>query len=165
MVQQAEPQSVPATSRKDVARNAMRAVQGLMRQMGRLYREFVTPVPKAIPGGYVMMLVSPLPNKAMEMVGEVRVWIYVPEDRNLSIRVRVEWTRNAFGFWYRNEIVLPNVDDSMFELLRKMKEAMFFVKTTADGTVKVASMNRGGFYKFRKNPTKDRAARVGMILG
>ena len=152
-------------SRREIADKMMDAAKGYLRMTGRTKREFVTPVPTSYPGGYISMLVSPLLDGSGKSIGEIRLWIYVAEDRNIPIRVRVEWTRDAFGFWYRNEIVLQNVDDPMVELLKRLKEAMFFVKITADGTVRVASMNRGGFQKIRKSRTRDKAARVGMMMG
>lgn len=153
------------TSRKTVADKLMGVTSAFMRTSGRTRRPFVTPVPTTVPGGYVSMMTSPLLSSRGEEVGEVRVWIFVPENTTLPIRIRVEWTRDAFGFWYRNEIYIQNVDDPTVELLKKIREALFFVKITADGTVRVASMNRGGFQKIRKSQTRDRAARVGMMMG
>lgn len=158
-------QGTTETSRKIVSDKLIGVAHSFLKMSGRTRNAFVTPVPSSLPGGYVSMLVSPLLKGNGDSVGEIRVWAYVPEDTNLQIRVRVEWTRNAFGFWYRNEFNLPNVDDPRVDLLKRLKEALFFVKITADGTVRVASMNRGGFQKIRKSQTRDRAARVGMMMG
>jgi hypothetical protein len=152
-------------ARKVVADRLMRAMYAFMRASGRTRRAFVMPVPTTVPGGYISIMTSPLLNGRGEEVGEVRIWIYVPDNAALSIRVRFEWTRKAFGFWYRNEVYIQNVDDPRIELLKVARDALFFVKITADGTVRVASMNRGGFQKIRKSKTRDRAARVGMMMG
>jgi hypothetical protein len=141
------------------------AANAFLKMTGRTRREFVTPVPRSVPGGYVSMIVSPLLNKKREEVGEIRVVIYVQEDDGLPVRVMVEWTRNAFGFWYRMRYVLDDKSDLRIGVSNKLRDAMYFVKVTADGTVRVASMNRSGIEKVRKSRTIDRAARVGMMMG
>jgi hypothetical protein len=95
-------------------------------------RAFISPVPRSFPGGHVMVMLSPLYNKKGENVGEIRIYIYVSEDENIPILIRSEWTRNAFGFWYRY--------------------------------VKVLSMNRM-FRKIKKTSARDKAVRVGMVMG
>lgn len=159
-----EPQSTPAESRKDSAYSAMRVIRGMLKRMGRLRREFVTPVPKTMPSGYVMMLVTPLPNRKGEIIGELRVWVWAPTDPNLLIKVRFEWTREILGFWYRNDFNLTS-DDKVKELMDKIKDAMHWVKNTADGTIRLAHMNRMPFRKIKKNRTRDKAARIGMVMG
>jgi hypothetical protein len=159
-----EPESTPIMSRQDVANALMRISHGIMKRMGRLYRPFVSPSARKVPGEYYSMLVSQLPNRRGDLVGEVRIKISVPESRNLDISVMVEWTRDAFGFWYQEEIRMENSDDPTKAFMDQFVKAMKWVKTTADGTVRVASMNRL-HKKVRKNSVKDRAARAGLTIG
>ena len=160
-----EPDATPVESRKDSAYAAMRVIRGTLKRMGRLRREFITPVPKTLPSGYVMMLVTPLPNRKGEIIGELRVWVYAPTDTKIPVRIRFEWTRNAFGFWYRNDFNLTSSGDQLDELMAGIKDSMRWVKTTADGTVRLASVNRMHFRKIKKNRTRDKAARIGMVMG
>ena len=147
---------------KDVAIGLMRVVRGVLKP--RLATgTFVSPVPKTLPGGYLMVLVSPLMNRRGEVVGEMRVNVYVPSDPVLDILIRVEWTRNAFGFWYRKDIRMSG-ESGHVSVQPKIREIMRWIATTADGTVSVTSMNRM-FRKIRKNPSRDRAARMGMVMG
>lgn len=149
--------------RKATADKAMKAVSSFFKMTGRVGGVFVTPVPVSVPGGHASIMTAPLLNSSGADVGEVRVLVYSPSDVALPVRVRVEWTRKAFGFWYRNEFFMQ-VEEQSQEIVRKLRGAMFFVKTTADGSVRVASMNRG-FRKIKKSPTRDKAARVGMMMG
>lgn len=154
----------PSGSRRDTSLHVMRSIHSLIDKMGRLRREFITPVPKELPGGYVMMMVSPLPNSSGEIIGELRVWIWAPTDHAIPVRVRFEWTREAFGFWYRNDFYL-SAEGKVDDLVKKVRDAMHWVKNTADGTVRIASMNRMHFKKINKNPNRDKAARIGMVMG
>ena len=159
-----EPESIPIMSRRDVADGLMRVSKGIMKRMGRLYRPFVTPNAMKVPGGYYSMLVSPLPNRRGDIVGETRVKVQVPDSRELPISVLVEWTRDAFGFWYQENIKLQNSDDPTKAFMDQFLKAMNWVKTTADGTVKLVSMNRL-HRKIKKNRIKDSAARAGLAIG
>jgi len=158
-----ESETTPIRLRKEVSKDVMRIVRASMERTGRLRREYVTPIPKELPGGYVMLLNSPLPNVKGDLVGEVRVLVYAPSDVALPVRVDFEWTRNAFGFWYRNSVSLDAVDAA--SVVKVVKGAMRWVKTTADGGVSVASMNRMPFKHVKKNATKDKMARSGLVLG
>lgn len=143
----------------------MRLVRDRANKSGLSKRLFVTPIPVSIPGGNIMMMNSPLLNRKGDEVGEFRVWIYEPNDKHLNIQTRVEWTRRAFGFWYRDEFL--NVNDISEEKLFKdrIKIAFKWVDVTANGTVRLRSMNRLHFKKIKKSKTVDRASRVGMVIG
>ena len=160
-----EAEATPIPSRKDVAIKSMRIVRGMMDRMGRIYRERVTPRPKSSPTGHLMMMYSPLLNRRRDSIGEVRVYIYVPEDDSFPIKMNVDWTRNAFGFWYRNEIRVPNTADPTAAIMNAIRGAMRRVKITADGDVRVASVNLSGLRKIRRNKVHDRAVRSGMVMG
>lgn len=159
-----EPESTPIMSRPDVARSLMRVALGIMKRMGRTYRPFITENPKKMPGYSFTFLHTQLPNRRGDLIGEARVRVTVPEDRTLQISVLVEWTRDAFGFWYQEEIKLKNSDDPTGAFMDQFVKAMNWVKTTADGSIRVISMNRM-HRKIRKNEVKDRAARTGLTIG
>ena len=159
-----ERRSTPIMSRQDVAQALMRIAGGIMKRMGRVYRPFVTPNARKIPGTYYTFLVSQLPDRRGNLVGEVRVRVMVPMDQRLPISVLVEWTRDFFGFWYQEEIRLENSEDPTKVFMNQFVKVMSWVKTTADGTVRLVSMNRL-HRRVRKNPVKDKAARAGLSIG
>ena len=160
-----EAEATPIPSRKDVSVKYIRIVRGMMDRMGRLYRERISPSPKSSPTGHLMTMYSKLQNRRRELVGEIRVSVYVPEDEHVRIMIKVDWTRNAFGFWYRNEIRLPNSPDPSSDVVGAIKDAMRYVKHTADGDISVASMNRGTFRKIKRNKVHDKSFRSGMVMG
>jgi len=164
-LQSPEAQSTPIFSRRDVAVRLINIVKGLMKRHGRTHRPYVSPVPKKVHDRFISMLVSPLLNRKREDIGEVRVWIQVPEYDILPIRLIVEWTRHAFGFWYRDESKIENIEDPTDSFLKALDKSIRSVKITADGTVRLASMNRGGVKKIKQNRVKDKAARSGLMMG
>lgn len=158
-----ESETTPILIRKDIALRLMRVLRkGLNKRFVK--RAFISPVPKSFPGGYIMMMLSPLYNKKGDNVGEIRIHIYVPSDEKNAIVVRVEWTRKAFGFWYRYTIKLLNEDVLILELYSRIRDMERWFSTTADGTVRVSSMNRL-FRKIKKNSVRDKVSRVGMVMG
>lgn len=159
-----EQSATPIMSRKDAAVAIMRVIRGVMRQMGRLYRDEYTRTPRSYPGEYIMVLSTELPNRKRDLVGKTRVRVRVPEDQDLPIHIRLEWTRDAFGFWYQQEEFFDNLDDPTNIVLKWIVDAMRPVKYTADGTVNTASMNRG-YRKRKKNKVMDKAAMAGLSLG
>ena len=158
-----ESEATSILTRKDIVVRLMRV---LRRSLDKRFieRAFISPVPKSLPGGYIMMMLSPLYNKKGDNVGEIRIYIYVPSDEKNAIVIRVEWTRNAFSFWYRYDTKLLNEDaliPSLYSVVRDMKK---WFSITADGTVNISSMNHL-FRKIKKNPVRDKIGRVGMIIG
>lgn len=138
-------------SRAEVAKRSM---QALAKSAGRrLYRKKIYS-PRTIPGGTMVKMVSQLPDADGDLIGRYRVTMYVPDDMQFKISVLVEWTRDVFGFWYQDAFRIDNIDNPIPALLNRFRESMKWIRTTADGLVKVASMNRM-FRKMRKNRIKD----------
>lgn len=158
-----ESETTPILTRKDIAIRLMRVLRkGLDKRFTN--KAFISPVPKSFPGGHVMIMLSPLYNKKGDNVGEIRIHIYVPEDKKNAIVIRIEWTKNLFGFWYRYNIRMFDEDVLITGLYSGIREMKKWFSTTADGTVNVSSMNRL-FRKIRKNPVRDKVSRVGMVMG
>jgi hypothetical protein len=156
-------QSTPILLRKDIAIKLMAFFRSYI--PNRFSRNaFVSPVPRMFGGGYLMLFVSKLFNDKTDEVGWFRVYIYVPEDENLNILIRIEWRRNIFGFWYRNDLWIKSNIDPVGEFHSNIKNMMKWVYMTADGTVRISSMNRL-FKKIKVNPVKDKAIRNGLVMG
>jgi len=116
-----------------------------------IYRPFVSVRPFEIPGGYIYRSTGDLIDKSGDVVGTIRLEIFVPFDFNLSIRVRIEWKRDAFGFWYREDIYLyegENLDTGL------MNKPVKMIESTANGSVRLKSMNLG-LKKIKNNKIKD----------
>ena len=153
----------PILTRRELAVKLMNVLrEGFNKRFTK--RAFISPVPRSFPGGHVMVMLSPLYNKKGENVGEIRIYIYVSEDENIPILIRSEWTRNAFGFWYRYDNRLFDKDNVIVDLYSKIRGISKWFSVTADGTVKVSSMNRM-FRKIKKTSARDKAVRVGMVMG
>jgi hypothetical protein len=141
----------------------MDIVHDLLSKMGRIKRELVSPKPTG-QSEYSMMLVGDLLNRRRRNIGAIRVYVTVPAKGN-DIKYTIEWTRHAFGFWYRKEMKLRNaVEDPAHAKIGLLRSALDPVQWTADGTVKLASMNKM-FRKIKKSRVRDRAARSGLMVG
>ena len=102
-------------------------------------------------------------NKKKEKVGKIRIFIFVSLLHD-DLKVRIEWTRNAFGFWYREDYVVMGgtSDDADFDR-GKFKMKMRPVEWTANGSVSLKSMNLY-FKKIKKSKIRDRGVRSGLVL-
>ena len=141
----------------------MAMVRDLLLRMGRIKREFVSPKPTGT-SEYSMMLVGDLLNRKRRDIGEVRIYVTVPANGD-DIKITIEWTRHAFGFWYRKELTLKGaVDDPGSASVSQLRTALDPIQWTADGTSKVGSMNRI-FRKVKKSRVRDRASRAGLMVG
>jgi len=138
-------------------------VRDLLLRMGRIKRELVSPKPRG-QSEYTMMLVGDLLNRRRQSIGLIRVYVTVPASGE-NIKFTIEWTRHAFGFWYRSEVTLNDaVDDPEHANVNKLRTALDPIQWTADGTTKVKSMNRM-FKKIKKSRVRDRASRAGLMVG
>lgn len=141
----------------------MDIVKGLLSMMGRVQRPFISRKPSGI-SEYRTMLVSPLMDRKRSPVGEIRVYVLVGANGG-DATIRVEWTRNAFGFWYRKDVVLSGVVGEPYGAdLSEVKNVFKFAGKTADGTVILKSMNRM-FRKVKKNKARDNASKLGLMVG
>jgi hypothetical protein len=141
----------------------MDIVRDLLFKMGRIKREFVSRQPSGV-SEHMMMMVSPLLDRRRNEVGSIRVYVLVG---NISedIRVRVEWTRKAFGFWYQKDVMLRgSVSEPNMANLSELKTVFNGVKQTADGSTILKSMNRM-YKKIKKSQVRDKAAKLGLALG
>ena len=155
---------IPETSPQiTAAETGMDMVRDLLLRMGRIKRELMSPKPTGT-SEYSMMLVGDLLNRKRRSVGSVRIYVTVPADGD-DIKFTIEWTRHAFGFWYRKEFVLKNaVEDPDGANVNALRTALDPLQWTADGTSKVDSMNRM-FRKIKKSRVRDRASRAGLMVG
>jgi len=141
----------------------MDMVRDLLLRMGRIKRELVSPRVTGT-SEYSMMLVANLLNRRRRDIGGIRVYVTVPANGK-DIKYTIEWTRHAFGFWYRKEFVLRGaVEDPENADIKKLRNALDPIQWTADGTTKVDSMNRM-FKKIKKSRVRDRASRAGLMVG
>jgi len=142
--------------------DALSTARYLLFKTGLVNRGFVSPSPTGT-AEYSMTLVADLLDAKRKSVGSVRVNVLVPVAGN-SIKYIIEWTRDIFGFWYRQVVVVPDgVSDPIAKSVPKLKQAFESVRWTAQGVTKVASMNRM-FKKVKKNRTADRTVRAGMRM-
>jgi hypothetical protein len=142
----------------------MEIVHGLLKRMGRIKYPMITPRPKSFQSQWAMMLVSPLLNRKRQDIGTIRVMVTTFNETN-NIRVRVEWTRHAFGFWYRQDVWLSNAAmNPRMAKLAPLENAFGLVRLTADGGARLKGMIRV-VKKIKKNQTKDRAMRQGLMMG
>lgn len=141
----------------------MAMVRDLLLRMGRIKRELVSPKPTGT-SEYSMMLVGSLLNRRHRDIGTIRIYVTVPANGE-NIKFTIEWTRHAFGFWYRQEVILKDaVDDPEHANVQKLRTALDPIQWTADGTTRVKSMNRM-FKKIKKSRVRDRASRAGLMVG
>lgn len=145
------------------AETGMAMVRDLLLRMGRIKRELVSPKPTGT-SEYSMMLVADLLNRRRRDIGAIRIYVTVPANGD-DIKFTIEWTRHAFGFWYRKELILRGaVDDPEDASSSRLRTALDPIQWTADGTTKVDSMNRM-FKKIKKSRVRDRASRAGLMVG
>lgn len=116
-----------------------------------IYRPFVSARLFDIPGGSVYRATGDLIDKSGDVIGTIRIEVYVPFDSDLSIRVRIEWKRDAFGFWYREDIYLYEGESLDTGLMNKPVK---MIDSTANGSVRLKSMNLG-LKKTKNNKIKD----------
>lgn len=141
----------------------MDAVRGLLYKGSRIKRERVSRKPSGV-SEYTMIMASPLLNRKRQPVGSIRVYVTVGKASN-DIRVRIQWTRNAFGFWYVKDAVLVGAVDHPLPIsTTNLMPIMAAVKHTADGTTILKSMNRT-HKKKKKNKVRDKAIMSGLVMG
>jgi len=146
------------------AQTALDVVYDSMRKMGRMKHVKMSPYPSG-QSEYSTVLVADLLNKRRNIIGSVRFFIDVPAD-GYDVKITVDWTRNAMGFWYRDDIKLIGaVDYPEFVDYKTISMFLKPVEWTADGSVRVKSMNRGHYKKIRKNKTRDKVILSGLIHG
>jgi len=145
------------------AETGMAMVRDLLLRMGRIKRELVSPKATGT-SEYSMMLVATLLSRKRRDIGAIRIYVTVPASGK-DIKFTIEWTRHAFGFWYRKEVTLKGaVEDPENANVGRLRSALDPIQWTADGTSKVASMNRT-FKKIKKSRVRDRASRAGLMVG
>jgi hypothetical protein len=119
-----------------------------------IYRPYVSVSPFDIPGGLVYRSTGDMSDPSGDSIGTIRIEIYVPYDSELPVRIRIEWTKDVFGFWYREDVFIPN-DNNWEEDIRSIMIIPFrMIEATARGSIKISSMNLG-IKKIKKNNTKD----------
>ena len=129
-----------------------------------IYRPYVSVSVYEIPGGMVYRATGDMPNADGDIVGTVRIEVYAPLDEMIPTRIRIEWTRDAFGFWYREDLFIVNsIDEWMEDMKGMLFKPIKMIESTSRGTVKVSSMNLG-LKKIRKNKNKDAIFDNGMRL-
>ena len=102
-----------------------------------------------------------LANK--QRVGKIRISYTVPYNKSLPSRFRVDWTRNAFGFWYSYRRELDNNIENNLTLV--LEYIWSWIKHTIDGTIRLKSMNKRSVLKIKKDNVKDYTYRNGDWRG
>lgn len=152
----------PEDIEADAASGGLYIVRDLLNKMGRIKRELVSRDPIGVKKSMVML--ATLLDKKRRDIGNVRAYVTV-RDNGDDLKFVVEWTRHAFGFWYRVEVTLRGAVGNLEEAnVGKLKTALDPIRWTADGTTRIDSMNRM-FKKTKKDRTKDRALRTGLMAG
>ncbi len=160
-----EPEVVePTVDRPAVAVEVMGIVRGMLHLHGRIKRPRISKKPKEFATEWVMTMVSPLLARNRQPIGTIRVVVRVPK-LGKNVKVRIDWTRDAFGFWFREEFILRDaVQAPRMANLAPLTAALVLVRWTVDGSVRLKSMNRM-LKKVKKNTAKDRMAEAGLVLG
>ena len=157
-------QSTPIADYPTAAIDTMDIVTGMLRRRGRIRHPMISRQPRDTPSDAVMIMVSPLLNRRRQDIGTIRVYVIVSKLSN-DIKVRVEWTRHAFGFWFREDVWMYGAaQNPKAAKLTELERAFNSVKHTADGTTTF----RGQIHmhrKIKKNRNRDRSAHLGLVLG
>lgn len=157
-------QSTPIADYPTAATDTMDIVTGMLRRMGRIRRPMISRNPRDMPAEVVMVMVSPLLNRRRNDVGTIRVYVVVSKLSG-DIKVRIEWTRHAFGFWFRQDVWLYGAaQNPRTAKLSDLERAFFKVKATAEGTTTFQGQLHM-FKKIKKSRSRDRMARMGLALG
>lgn len=159
--------SSQATSIPDystAASDMMNIVVSILRRKGRIRYPMISRDPKDMPSEVVLVMMSPMLNRRKDDVGTVRVYVIVNKLSD-DILVRIEWTRHAFGFWFRQDVWLYGAATGpKAAKLGDLERAFFWVTQTAEGTTTFESQLRM-LKKVRKSRARDRTARLGLVLG
>lgn len=134
----------------------MHAVKSVMGNARSTKNVNASASPRGIPGGEVYTVTADMIGKNTAVVGRVRCFVNMPSDPALNPKVRVDWTRNAFGFWYRMDFYVPPGSREL-DVAGRLREIARWVNITAEGSVNLKSMNRM-FRKVKKNRVLDKAA-------
>ena len=157
-------QSTPIADYPTAATDTMGIVTGMLKRMGRIKHPMISRQPRDMPAESVMVMVSPLLNRRRNDVGTIRVYVIVNKMSN-DIKIRVEWTRHAFGFWFRQDVWLYGAAlNPKMAKLNDLERAFYSVKQTAEGTTTFKGQLRT-YRKVKKNRSRDRTARMGLALG
>lgn len=160
-ITQVEP-ALPEIDRGRSAELAMRIVYGMLTRDRRIRQARISPHPVETPTAYEMTLVSPLIDERRNKIGTIRVFVLVPKHGE-NIQIRIEWTRNAFGFWFQEKVVLKkSVENPSMALLAPLRAAMILVRQTVTGSVKLKSMIRM-IRKVKKHRGKDAILQYGLV--
>lgn len=144
-------------------RAGMYMVRSMLDKSGRVKRTVVSINPTGV-SEHTMVMVSRLLNKKRDAIGAVRVFVTAPVNGE-DVKVTFEWTRNAFGFWYRKTIKLRDFVGDLEDLeMGKIRVVLDPLRWTADGSVRLNSMNRM-FKKVKKNRVMDRALHSRLRTG
>ncbi len=147
-----------------MALDMMSATQEILRKDGLIKREYISPSPVLSVGEYQMLLVSDLFDRKRSDVGDVRAFVFVPVVGDGSAVLRVEWSRNAFGFWFRDELRIPVGNFDANRIQSFLTGAVKKIKNTTDRNVPLKSQLRV-LKKIKRNATRDKALRSGLVLG
>jgi hypothetical protein len=158
-----EPIEEPVEPDKSLAAiSVMRLIIGMLSREGMVFHPHITLRPIDSPTEYTMRMVSVLHNKKRDQIGMVRVWVIVSKIRD-EIKVKIEWTRNAFGFWFTKLIIFKGEAKGTSSVkLADLRTVIGQIRQTTEGTVKLQSMIRT-FKKVKKSTIKDRMVQVGLI--
>jgi hypothetical protein len=136
---------------KNIAIDIADFILSYLKRKMLIYRPFVSVNQFDIPGGSKYRATGDLIDKSGDIVGTIRLEIFVPFDPDLSVRIWIDWKRDAFGFWYREEIFLFEEDRFDISLMNK---SVRMIESTANGSVRLKSMNLG-LKKIKNNKIKD----------
>lgn len=157
-------QATPIPDYPTAATDMMDIVTGMLKRMGRIRHPMISRQPREMSSEVVMVMVSPLLDRRRNDVGTIRVYVIVSKLSN-DIKVRVEWTRHAFGFWFRNDVWMYGAAMKPKGVkLSDLERAFWAVKKTAEGSMTFQGQLRM-FRKIKKNRSRDRASRLGLALG
>jgi hypothetical protein len=135
----------------DVAIEVADFVLSFFKRKRLIYRPYVSTNVATIPGGFVYRSIGDLIDKSGDLIGTIRLEVYIPFDSELPIRIRIEWQRDAFGFWYREDVYIYAIEELDISILNRSAR---MIETTADGSVRLSSANLGR-KKVKNNKIKD----------
>jgi hypothetical protein len=157
-------QSTPIPDYPTAASDTMDIVTGMLRRMGRIHRLQVSRQPLDMPSETIVVMTAPLLDRRRNNIGTIRVYVIVNKMSN-DIKVRLEWTRHAFGFWFRQDVWLYGAAvNPKAARLSDLERALYWVRQTADGTTTFEGQLRM-LKKVKKNRSRDRAAQIGLVMG
>lgn len=157
-------QAVLDAQAQDAARGVMAYVRGMLEATHLIgIRVQGTPDPVERPREYRMRMIAEMLNRKRDRVGTVWVDVLVPRD-GVDPRVVFRWTRNAFGFWYVEQMEVPGAGEDAFNAdYGLVRAAVRAAVQTATGAVRLQSMNRM-HRTVRRSRQAERVAHRGLRL-